>query len=73
MIWEKAAEWYEEPGGPEDNSPMDTNQSGDLYQKDTVGPEWLEDWKDTICSEEVQADPLSKNRDSRMWGWWVFS
>jgi len=39
---------------------MDTNQSGDVYQKDTVGPESLEDWKDTICSEEVQGDWLTE-------------
>jgi hypothetical protein len=39
----KAIEWYNEEGGLEDNSPMDSNQSGDVYQKDTVGPERLED------------------------------
>jgi hypothetical protein len=44
---------------------MDSNQSGDVYQKDTVGPERLEDWRDTICSEEVQADWLSEQGD---WG-----
>jgi len=42
---------------------MDTNQSGDVYQKDTVGPERLEDSKDTVCSEEVQADWLSEQGD----------
>ena len=55
MIWRKADEWYKEVDGPEDNSPMDTNQSGDVYQKDTVGLDWLEDWQDTISSEEVWA------------------
>jgi len=38
----------------------DTNQPADGYHKDTVGPERLEDWQDTICSEEVQADWLSE-------------
>ena len=44
---------------------MDTNQSGDVYQKVTVGPERQEDWKGTICSENVQADWLSRQVD---WG-----
>jgi len=39
---------------------MDPNHSRDEYQKDTVGAETLEDSKDTICSEEVQADLLSE-------------
>jgi hypothetical protein len=43
MIRRKAVEWYNEEDGPEGNSPMDTNQSGDVYQKDTVGPKRLED------------------------------
>jgi hypothetical protein len=60
MIRWKAVEWYNEEDGSEDNSLIDTNQSGDVYQKDTVGPERLEDQKDTICSEEVQADWLSE-------------
>jgi len=42
-IQKKAVEWYNEVDSPEDNNLMDTNQSGDLYQKDTVGPEKLED------------------------------
>jgi hypothetical protein len=49
-IQRKAIEWSNEEDGPEDNNPMDTNQSGDLYQKDTVCPETLEDWKNTIDS-----------------------
>jgi hypothetical protein len=44
---------------------MDPNKSGDVSQKDTVGPERLEDWKDTICTEEVQADWVSEQWD---WG-----
>jgi hypothetical protein len=49
---------------------MDTNQSGDTYQKDdTVGPKRLEDWKDTICSDEVQADWLSEHGDWGTRGW----
>jgi hypothetical protein len=53
--WE-AVEWYNVDDGPEDNSPMDSNQSGDFYQKDTVGRERLEYGKNTICLGEVQAD-----------------
>jgi len=68
-IREKAVEWCKEENGPEDNSPMDTNQSGDVYQKDTVCPEGLEDWRDTICLEEVQADWLPEHRDWRAKGW----
>jgi len=68
-IQRKAVEWYNEQDGPEDNSPMDTNQSGDVYQEDTVGLERLEDWKDTICSEEVQADWLSGQGDWGTKGW----
>jgi hypothetical protein len=37
----------------EDSSSRDTNQPGDVYHKDTVGPERLEDAQDTICLEEV--------------------
>jgi hypothetical protein len=44
---------------------MDTNQSGDLYQKDTVCPETVENWKNTIYSYDVQADGLSEQED---WG-----
>jgi hypothetical protein len=44
---------------------MDTNQSGNVYEKDTVGPERLEDRMETICLEEVQADRFSEQRD---WG-----
>jgi len=62
-------EWYNEEDGPEDNSPMDTNQSGHVYQKDTVGLERLEDWNDTTCSEEVQADWISGQRDWGTKGW----
>jgi hypothetical protein len=65
----KAIEWYNEDDGPEDNSLMDTNQSGDIYQKDTDGPKRLEDWKDTICSEEVQADWLLEQGDWGTKGW----
>jgi len=36
-------EWYKEIDGPEDNSPMDNNQFGDVSQKDNVGPERLDD------------------------------
>jgi len=68
----KAVEWYKEVAGPEDNSPMDNNQSGDVYQKDTVAPERLEDWKDTICSEEVKVDWLSEEGDWRTRGFWAF-
>jgi len=49
----------------EDNSPMDTNQSGDVYQKETVDQAKLEDLKDIICSEEVQANWLSPQE---VWG-----
>jgi len=69
MIREKAVEWYYEDNGPEDNSPMDTNQPGDIYRKDTVGPKRLKDCKDTICSEEVQADWLSEQGDWGTRGW----
>jgi len=55
--------WYNDEDGPEDNSPMDTNQSGHVYQKVTVGLEKLEDWKDSIYSDEVQADWLSEHGD----------
>jgi len=67
-IWRKAVEWYKEVDDPEHNRPMDTNQSGDVYQKDTVGPEKLEDRMDTICSEEVQVNWLSEHGDWRMRG-----
>lgn len=50
--------WYNEVDGPEDNSPMDYNQSGNKHHQDTVGAERLEDWRDTICLEKVQADWL---------------
>ena len=43
MIQAKAVEWYNEEDGPEDYSPMDTNQSGDVYLKDTVCQKRLED------------------------------
>jgi len=66
----RAVEWYTEEDSLEDNSPMDTNQSGDLYQKHNVGLEKLEDWKDTIFSEEVQVDLLSKQGDWGMSGYW---
>jgi len=56
MIRWKAVEWYNEGDGPEDNSPMEAYHSGDVYKQDTVGLERLEDRKDTICLEEVQAD-----------------
>ena len=59
LRWE-AVEWYDGEDGPEDSSSMDTNQSGDVYQNDIVGLERLEDWKDTICSEGVQADWISE-------------
>jgi len=48
---------------------MDTNQSRDVYQKDTIGTETLEECKNTICSEEVQADWLSEYGDWKMRGW----
>jgi hypothetical protein len=39
--------------GPEDYSPIDTNQSGDVSQTDTIdGPDRLADRKDIICSDE---------------------
>jgi len=56
MRQEKVVEWYEEVDGPEDNSPMDTNQCVDVYQMETVRPERLEDGKDVICLKEVQAN-----------------
>jgi len=62
----EAVEWKDGEDGLEDNSPMDTNQSRDVYQKDTVSPDRLEDWKDTICSEEVQADWFPKQGH-----WWT--
>jgi len=61
----KAVEWYKDENVSEDNSPMDTNQSGYVSQQDTVGPEGLEVWRDIIRSEQVQADWLSGQRD---WG-----
>jgi len=51
-------EWYKEVYGPTENSPVDPNQSGDGDQIETGGQESLEDWMDTICSNEVQADWL---------------
>jgi hypothetical protein len=42
MIRGKDREWYNEDDGPEDNSPMDTNLSRDIYQNDTVGLKRLE-------------------------------
>jgi len=65
MIQRKDVEWYNENDGLENNSPMDTNQSGDVYGKDTVCPERLEDGRGTIRSEEVQADWLSEQGN---WG-----
>jgi hypothetical protein len=35
-------EWYNDKDGPEDNNSMDTNQSGEIYPKDTVSLESLE-------------------------------
>jgi len=61
-------EWYKEVYGPEDNSLMDANPSRDVHQMDTVGPESLEDWKDTICPGEVQGDWLSKLGDWKAGG-----
>jgi hypothetical protein len=43
MMRRKVNEWYDEVDGPEDNSLMDTNHSGDVYQQDNVGTESLED------------------------------
>jgi len=68
----KAVEWYKEVDGLEDNSLMDTNRSGNVYQKYTVDPERLEDWKDTICSEEVQADSFPEKLDWKMRGGWGY-
>jgi len=48
---------------------MDTNQPGDIYQKNTVGLKRLEELKDTICSEEVQANWISEQGDWGMRGW----
>jgi hypothetical protein len=62
-------EWCKEEDGPEDNSPMDTNQSWDIYHKHTVGPERLEDWRDTIWSDDVQAYWLSSQEDMGKTGW----
>jgi len=45
--------------GSEEHSPMNTHQPGDVYRNDTVHLERLENSRDTICSEEVQADRLS--------------
>jgi hypothetical protein len=42
MIRQKAVEGYNMVDGLEDNSPMDTNLSADVYQKHTVGPERLD-------------------------------
>jgi hypothetical protein len=56
----KPVEWYKEVDGLEDNSPMETNQTGDVYQMESVGPESLDDWKDTIYLEAGQADWLSE-------------
>jgi len=69
MIWRKAVEWYDEEDSPEDNSLMGTNQSGHVYQKETVGPERLEDCKDTICSREVQANWLSEQEHCGAMRW----
>jgi hypothetical protein len=38
MVRRKAVEWFNDKDGLEDNSPMNTNKSGDVYQSDTVGP-----------------------------------
>jgi len=65
IISRKTIEWYKEVDGPEDNSLIDTNQSGYVYQKDTVGLERLEDWRDSICWEEVQANWLAEQGDRR--------
>jgi hypothetical protein len=69
---QKADEWYKEVDSPEDNSPMDINQSGVVCQKDTVGPQGLEDWSDTICTGKVQADWLLEQSDRRMRKSWAF-
>jgi hypothetical protein len=68
MVQRRAAEWYNGEDGLEDTSQMDTNQSGDVCHKDTVCPKRLEDWKNTILSEDVQADWLSEQSDWRMKG-----
>ena len=47
---------------------MDTNQSGDVYQNDTVGLDRVEDQRDSICSEEVQPNWLSEQGDRRTRG-----
>jgi hypothetical protein len=64
-----AAEWYNEEDGPEDNISINTNQSGNVYRKNTVGPERLEDLKNTICSDKVQTDWLSWQGDWGTKGW----
>jgi len=43
MIQGKAVEWYNEVDGQDDNSLMDTNQSEDVYLKDSVDSERLEE------------------------------
>jgi hypothetical protein len=48
---------------------MDANQSGDVSKIETVGLERLEDWKNNICSEEVQADCTAEEGDWRTKGW----
>jgi hypothetical protein len=62
-------EWYIEEDGPEHNSLMDLNQSKDVYRKATVGSETLEDWNDTFCYVEVQANWFSQEWDWRAEGW----
>jgi len=61
-------QWYIEGDGLEDNSPMDPNQFGDVYQKDTVGQRRLEDWKDTIAGRKFrptgyQSKGIGEQRD----------
>jgi hypothetical protein len=55
-IWRKAVEWYRELAGLGNHSPTATNHSGDVYHQASGGPDRLENWMETICSEEVQAN-----------------
>jgi hypothetical protein len=57
---------YKDVYGPEDNREMDTNQSGDVYPNNTVGPDALKDCSKTICSEEVQGGRLSEQLDRKI-------
>jgi hypothetical protein len=47
---------------------MENDQFGDVYLQDSVGPEALGDWGNTICLEAIHPSWLSEQGDWKMRG-----